>query len=149
MSRSGIPVAWQKCAKTSATARPRCIRSSLSSPVSSSPAPIRTASWISSVRFHHASSAPKTTSRNELDPRSATAVRCTAAQRYPTRQSGPHAHLTRHTGAMPHGEKIVGYGDTLSTEQANDLFDTWCPRRYAQGFVLYKLYTYAAAVSAR
>ena len=42
---------------------------------------------------------------------------------------------------------MVGYGDTLTTEQANDLFDTWCPKRYAQGFLLYKLYTYAAAVS--
>ena len=39
------------------------------------------------------------------------------------------------------------YGDTLTTQQANDLFDTWCPERYAQGFLLYKLYTYAAAVS--
>ena len=41
---------------------------------------------------------------------------------------------------------IVGYGDTLSDEQAGQLFTNWCPRQYAQGFLLYKLYTYAAAI---
>jgi hypothetical protein len=50
-------------------------------------------------------------------------------------------------GSVVDGEKIVGYGDTLSDEDATNLFNNWCPQRYAQGFVLYKLYTYAAAVS--
>jgi hypothetical protein len=52
-------------------------------------------------------------------------------------------------GVVNDQSKIVGYGDTLTDEQAHELFDTWCPQRYAQGFVLYKLYTYAAAVSTR
>jgi hypothetical protein len=50
-------------------------------------------------------------------------------------------------GVVVDGNKVIGHGDVLTTEQANDLFDSWCPKRYAQGFVLYKLYTYAAAVS--
>jgi hypothetical protein len=50
-------------------------------------------------------------------------------------------------GPVVDAEKIVGYGDVLTTQQAYRLYDTWCPRRYAQGFVLYKLYTYAAAVT--
>lgn len=40
-----------------------------------------------------------------------------------------------------------GYGDTLTDEQGTKLFNTWCSQRYAKGFVLYKLYTYAAVVS--
>ncbi len=50
-------------------------------------------------------------------------------------------------GVVVDGEKAVGYGDTLTTGQANALFDTTCRKRYAQGFVLYKLYSYAAAVT--
>ena len=50
-------------------------------------------------------------------------------------------------GVVVDGEKVVGYGDTLRTDQANDLFNTTCRNSYAQGFVLYKLYTYAAAVT--
>jgi len=48
-------------------------------------------------------------------------------------------------GVVNDAEKVVGYGDTLTDEQGTKLFDSWCPKRYAQGFVLYKLYTYAAA----
>ncbi|HEX8083221.1 MAG TPA: right-handed parallel beta-helix repeat-containing protein [Solirubrobacteraceae bacterium] len=50
-------------------------------------------------------------------------------------------------GVVVDEEKAVGYGDTLSDEQANDLYNTTCSRKYGQGFVLYKLYTYAAAVT--
>ena len=50
-------------------------------------------------------------------------------------------------GEVNDATRIVGYGDVLSADEAAGLFDTWCPKRYAQGFVLYKLYTYAAAVS--
>src|SRR3954464_6698766 len=53
----------------------RSIGSGCSSPAASSPSPIRTASWISSVRFHRASDHVKTTRRNEFDPRSTTAWR--------------------------------------------------------------------------
>jgi hypothetical protein len=50
-------------------------------------------------------------------------------------------------GEVVDGEEIVGYGDVLTTEQANDLFDNECTESYAQGFLLYKLYTYAAVFS--
>ncbi len=50
-------------------------------------------------------------------------------------------------GPVNDGEKVVGYGDTLGDDRATALFNNWCPKRYAQGFLLYKLYTYAAAVS--
>ena len=50
-------------------------------------------------------------------------------------------------GVVVDGEKAVGYGDVLTTEQANELFNTSCRNRYARGFVLYKLYTYAAVLT--
>lgn len=49
-------------------------------------------------------------------------------------------------GEVVDGEKIVGYGDTLTTQQATQLFDNWCPNSYADSFLLYKLYSYAAAI---
>jgi hypothetical protein len=52
-------------------------------------------------------------------------------------------------GSVNDHEKIVGYGDTLSREQAHDLLNTTCENAYAQGFVLYKLYTYAAVVTSK
>ena len=45
------------------------------------------------------------------------------------------------------GERAVGYGDVLTPEQAHGLFNTWCSRPYAQGFLLYKLYSYAAVLT--
>ena len=50
-------------------------------------------------------------------------------------------------GVVVDHEKAVGYGDTLTDEQAYRLYDGQCAQRHAQGFVLYKLYTYAAAVT--
>src|SRR3954469_6982514 len=47
-------------------------------PDSDCPSPTRTASWISSVRFHQPAPAEKTTSRNELEPQSTTARRRSA-----------------------------------------------------------------------
>ena len=46
------------------------------------------------------------------------------------------------------GEKVVGYGDTL-TDRAGEraVQHDWCPKSYAQGFLLYKLYTYAAVLT--
>jgi Right handed beta helix region len=50
-------------------------------------------------------------------------------------------------GVVNDHEKAIGYGDTLSDADAHSLFDTQCSARQAQGFLLYKLYTYAAAVT--
>jgi hypothetical protein len=50
-------------------------------------------------------------------------------------------------GVVVDGEGIVGHGDTLTTRRANSLFNGSCGPSYAQSFLLYKLYTYAAALS--
>lgn len=52
-------------------------------------------------------------------------------------------------GEVNDGQHVVGHGRTLSEEDAGRLFTSWCPRTYAQGFLLYKLYTYAVAVEPR
>src|SRR2546423_10842350 len=67
------PVARQKCAYISSVSSARSTGSGCRSPVASSPAPIRTVSWISTVRFHQPSAELNTTSRNEFEPRSMTA----------------------------------------------------------------------------
>src|SRR3954470_3765875 len=76
---SSIPVARQKWANSSIVSSARSIGAAPSSPAASRPAPTRTASWISSVRFHQpwppCSPHEKTTRRNEFDPRSMTARR--------------------------------------------------------------------------
>ncbi len=50
-------------------------------------------------------------------------------------------------GVVVDGERAVGYGDVLADDQANGLFNTSCRHRYAQSFVLYKLYSYAAVLT--
>ncbi|HEX8105801.1 MAG TPA: right-handed parallel beta-helix repeat-containing protein [Solirubrobacteraceae bacterium] len=50
-------------------------------------------------------------------------------------------------GVVVDGEKAVGYGKTMSSEQAHGLYDSWCARPFAQKFVLYKLYTWGAVFS--
>jgi hypothetical protein len=52
-------------------------------------------------------------------------------------------------GVVNDEKQVVGYGDTLSDEQAHSLFNTQCSSKQAQGFLLYKLYTYAAAVTTK
>ncbi len=52
-------------------------------------------------------------------------------------------------GVVNDGSKNVGVGATLSSEDAQRLFDAWCGRAYAQDFLLYKLYTHAAAFQHR
>jgi hypothetical protein len=47
-------------------------------------------------------------------------------------------------GVVVDEEKAVGYGDVLTTEQANRLFNTTCATEVAQGFLLYKLFSWAA-----
>jgi hypothetical protein len=43
----------------------------------------------------------------------------------------------------------AGHGATIEDDDAYDLFERWCGESYASGFKLYKLYTRAAAFSAR
>jgi hypothetical protein len=50
-------------------------------------------------------------------------------------------------GVVVDGEGVVGYGDVLTTSQANALFNQQCGHAYAQGFLLYKLYSYAAVLT--
>jgi len=52
-------------------------------------------------------------------------------------------------GTVNTGEQDVGTGAVLSPEEANLLFATSCSRRYAESFLLYKLYTHAAAFAHR
>ena len=52
-------------------------------------------------------------------------------------------------GTVNTGEQDVGTGAVLSPEDANRLFATSCSRAYAESFLLYKLYTHAAAFSRR
>jgi hypothetical protein len=49
-------------------------------------------------------------------------------------------------GVVVDEKEAVGYGDTLTTEQANELFNSSCQNEFAQSFLLYKLYSYAAAL---
>ena len=50
-------------------------------------------------------------------------------------------------GVVVDGEKAVGYGDVLTTQQAVTQFDNVCQKSYAQAFLLYKLYSYAAVLT--
>ena len=50
-------------------------------------------------------------------------------------------------GVVVDEKEAVGYGDTLPTARANDLFNSTCQNEYAQGFLLYKLYSYAAVLT--
>jgi hypothetical protein len=52
-------------------------------------------------------------------------------------------------GVVNTGSEDVGTGAVLSAEDANRLFETSCSRAYAESFLLYKLYTHAAAFSRR
>jgi hypothetical protein len=52
-------------------------------------------------------------------------------------------------GVVNDGRRDIGTGAVLSGEDAQRLFDGWCARSYASDFLLYKLYTHAAAFSRR
>jgi hypothetical protein len=52
-------------------------------------------------------------------------------------------------GVVNDGTENVGYGATLSPADADLLYATSCARRYADDFLLYKLYTHAAAFAGR
>lgn len=50
-------------------------------------------------------------------------------------------------GSVNDGTRDIARGHTLTTAQAHALYDNWCRKEFAQGFLLYKLFTYAAAVT--
>jgi hypothetical protein len=52
-------------------------------------------------------------------------------------------------GVVNTGERDVGTGAVLSLEDTQALYATWCRYRYAEEFLLYKLYTHAAAFARR
>jgi hypothetical protein len=52
-------------------------------------------------------------------------------------------------GVVNTGERDIGTGAVLTYDEARRLYDAWCIRAYAQDFLLYKLYTHAAAFAHR
>jgi hypothetical protein len=52
-------------------------------------------------------------------------------------------------GVVNDGSQDIGSGAVLSDADAHRLFDASCSRQYAEAFLLYKLYTHAAAFSRR
>jgi hypothetical protein len=52
-------------------------------------------------------------------------------------------------GDVSGGQGVRGRGTVLADDQAYSLFDNRCRDRFARGFVLYKLYTHAAAFAGR
>lgn len=52
-------------------------------------------------------------------------------------------------GGQVTGEGVRAHGATLDDSTAARNFDAWCSRSYAEGFLLVKLYTHAAAFIAR
>jgi hypothetical protein len=52
-------------------------------------------------------------------------------------------------GVVSDGSRNLGTGAVLAYEEAHELYTAWCGRAYAEGFLLYKLYTHAAAFGHR
>jgi len=52
-------------------------------------------------------------------------------------------------GVVNDGSRNLGTGAVLSTDDAAALYNAWCARPYARGFLLYKLYTWSAAFARR
>ena len=52
-------------------------------------------------------------------------------------------------GVVNTGSKDIGTGAVLAYEDARSLYDGWCGLAFAEGFLLYKLYTHAAAFGHR
>ena len=52
-------------------------------------------------------------------------------------------------GVVNTGTRDIGHGATLSAQDTHALFEAWCSRSYASEFLLYKLYTHAAAFARR
>ena len=64
------------------------------------------------------------------------------------------AELTRRVRAFAGGaviseDRAIGTGAVLSDTDAARMYDSWCGRDYAKAFLLYKLYTHAAAFARR
>jgi len=68
----------------------------------------------------------------------------------PSGQPALSARLRAFAGGVVNtGQRDVGTGAVLSEEDTSALYATWCSRRYAEDFLLYKLYTHAAAFARR
>jgi hypothetical protein len=67
----------------------------------------------------------------------------------PALQKATLDKLRRFAGGQITGQGAQGHGAVLSDEDAGRLFHSYCGRRYAQHFLLYKLYTHAAAFIGR
>ncbi len=52
-------------------------------------------------------------------------------------------------GVVNDGTRDLGTGATLAPQDTDALYAAWCSRPYASEFLLYKLYTFAAAFSRR
>lgn len=52
-------------------------------------------------------------------------------------------------GVVNDGQQDIGTGAVLTYGETERLYDGWCSRHYARGFLLYKLYSFAAAFSHR
>ena len=52
-------------------------------------------------------------------------------------------------GVVNTGQENVGTGAVMTAEEADAVFDGWCAQAYASDFLLYKLYTHAAAFGRR
>jgi hypothetical protein len=52
-------------------------------------------------------------------------------------------------GVVVTGEEAVGHGPTLDDDATGRLFAAWCAQPEASDFLLYKLYTHAAAFARR
>ena len=48
-------------------------------------------------------------------------------------------------GVVNSGSRDLGHGATLGAGEATALYEHWCSLPYDRGFLLYKLYTHAAA----
>jgi hypothetical protein len=45
-------------------------------------------------------------------------------------------------GAINDSTTQVGHGPRMTDQQMSTLYDNWCGYQYAQGFLLYKLYSF-------
>jgi len=52
-------------------------------------------------------------------------------------------------GVVNDGSRNLGIGAVLAFDEARQLYDAWCSLAFSQGFLLYKLYTHAAAFGHR
>lgn len=82
---------------------------------------------------------------NEIAPGSLGKLRCEDWNRGDVdARSAIVEELRLFSGGPVTGEGVQGTGPVLEDEQAYELFERRCEGSYAEGFLLYKLYTHAA-----